>query len=299
MTRPKAGNDFRDPRARIERDEMAFATLRDGAKISYQEFGFYEPWTTPETIVMVHGFCRNSAFWYAWIPVLARRFRVLCLDLRGCGGSDVPAAGFSWSLQQLNDDLMDFMDATGTARAHFVGESMGGMVMPWIYQRSGARIQSITACSSNVGLRAASFAKEMAGGAASMTEAITLAPTLQHYIRKTEGSRLAADEVSEQAKVWYADEWAKTSRRVWQEWSEQLVPTIDVTPELLKNIDCPLLFFGPSRCVKLPLEEARYWTEHAPHSRLEIIDSASQALAFAKAEICASITRDFLVELSN
>jgi hypothetical protein len=35
-------------------------------------------WTKPDTIVMVHGFCRNSAFWYAWIPILSRRFRVLC-----------------------------------------------------------------------------------------------------------------------------------------------------------------------------------------------------------------------------
>jgi len=129
-----------------------------------------------------------------------------------------------------------------------------------------------------------------------MTEAITSAPTLQHYIRKTEGSRLAADEVSEQARAWYADEWAKTPRRIWQEWSEQLVPTIDVTPELLKRIDCPLLFFGPSRCVKLSLEEARHWTDNAPRSRLEIIDSASQALAFAKAEQCADITVKFLMQ---
>jgi pimeloyl-ACP methyl ester carboxylesterase len=172
---------------------------------------------------------------------------------------------------------------------------MGGMVMPSIYQRSGERILSITACSSNIGLRGA-FAKEMAGGSASMTEAITSAPTLQHYIRKTEGSRLAPDEVSEQARAWYADEWAKTPRRVWHEWSEQLVPQIDVTPELLKNIDCPLLFFGPSRCVKLPLEESRYWAEHAPQPRLEIIDSASQALAFAKAEECASISEKFLMQ---
>jgi 3-oxoadipate enol-lactonase len=272
---------------------MAFAKLRDGTRLHYREFGFYEPWTKPATIVMVHGFCRNSAFWYAWIPILARRFRVLCPDLRGCGGSDVPDAGFAWSLQQLNDDLMDFMDATGTPKAHFIGESMGGMVMPSIYQRSGQRILSITACSSNIGLRGA-FAKEMAGGSASMTEAITSAPTLQHYIRKTEASRLAADEVSEQARAWYADEWAKTPRRVWHEWSEQLVPQIDVTPELLKNIDCPLLFFGPSRCVKLSLEEARHWVDNAPHSRLEIVDSASQALAFAKAETCASITERFL-----
>ncbi len=109
-------------------------------------------------------------------------------------------AGFAWSLEQLNDDLMGFMDATGTRKAHFIGESMGGMVMPSIYRHSGERILSITACSSNIGLRGV-FAKEMAGGSASMTEAITSAPTLQHYIRKTEASRLAPDEVDEAARA--------------------------------------------------------------------------------------------------
>ena len=276
---------------------MPFARLRDGSKLHFEEYYFGEPWLTPETIVMVHGFCRNSAFWYAWIPILARRFRVLCPDLRGCGKSDVPKPGYPWSLEQLNDDLMGFLDATDTRKAHFLGKSMGGMVMPAIYRQSGERILSITACSSNIGLRGV-FAKEMAGGSASMTEAITSAPTLQHYIRKTETSRLAPDEVDEAARNWYADEWASTPRHVWHEWSEHLVPQIDVTPELLRNLDCPLLFFGPSRCVKLPLEEAKHWTDNAPHSRLEIIDSASQALAFAKPEQCASVTAEFLLQLT-
>jgi hypothetical protein len=64
------------------------------------------------------------------------------------------------------------------------------------------------------------------------------------------------------------------------------------------NLSEPLMRRAASG-VKLPLEEARYWAEHAPHSRLEIIDSASQALAFAKAGICASITREFLGQLAK
>ena len=165
---------------------------------------------------------------------------------------------------------------------------MGGMVMPSIYQRSGKRILSITACSSNIGLRGA-FAKEMAGGSASMTEAITSAPTLQHYIRKTEGQppRGGRSRASRPA-AWYADEWAKTPRRVWHEWSEQLVPHHRRRrPNCSQGIDCPLLSFGPSRCVKLSLEEAQALDRQRASFAAEIIDSASQALAFARAEECA------------
>jgi pimeloyl-ACP methyl ester carboxylesterase len=75
-----------------------------------------------------------------------------------------------------------------------------------------------------------------------------------------------------------------------------IVPQIDVTAELLQNLKIPLLFLAASHTVKLPLEEARYWTTHAPNARLEIIDSASQGLAFAKADDCAHRALKFLLD---
>jgi pimeloyl-ACP methyl ester carboxylesterase len=274
---------------------MPYVNLPDGAKIFYRVDDFTDPWSEPETIIMMHGYCRNSRFWYAWIPILARHFRVVQPDLRGCGKSDVPAPGFAWSLAQYHDDLIAFLDAAKIERAHFVGESMGGMVMPYVYSRSPQRVRSVVACSSNLGVKGV-MAKEMAAGAASMTDAIMSAPSLEHYIRQTEASRLAADEVSEAARTWYAQEWARTARRVWHEWSAMIVPQIEVTAELLANLQVPLLFIAASRTVKLPLEEARFWTDHAPDARLDIVDSASQGLAFAKAEECARLTLRFLLE---
>src|SRR5262249_13159806 len=66
--------------------------------------------------------------------------------------------------------------------------------------------------------------------------------------------------------------------------------------ELLQNLQIPLLFLAASRTVKLPLEEARFWTTHAPKARLETVDSASQGLAFAKADDCARRALSFLLE---
>jgi len=277
---------------------MTRANLRDGSYLDYTVYDFTDPWTKPDTAVMVHGFCRNSRFWFEWIPILARSFRVICPDLRGCGQSPVPKPGFAWSLAQYHDDLIDFLDAIGLESAHFIGESMGGMVMPYINSRSPGRIRSVVACSSNLGVRGA-MAKEMSAGAANMTEAITSAPTLEHYIRKTEGSRLAADEVGEAARAWYAAEWARTERRVWHEWSEMIVPQIDVTRELLAGFQHPLLFIGPSDCVKLSQDEARFWVGHAPQAELQIVESRSQALAFAKAEKCAHLSAAFISRQSK
>lgn len=273
---------------------MAYITLPDGCRIHYTEYNFVDPWVERPTVVLLHGFCRNSRFWYRWVPIIASQFRVLVPDLRGVGKSDVPAPGFPWSLTQFHDDLIGFLDAVGVAKAHIVGESMGGMVMPFIANRSPDRIASIVACSSNVGVRGA-MAKEMAGGAASMTEAITSAATLQDYARKTDGSRLAHAETTQAERDWFADEWAATARHVWHEWSAVLVPTIDVTPELLAGLRCPLFFMGPTRCVKLSPDEARFWVEHAHDAELALVDSASQSLFFANARTCAELTLEFLL----
>lgn len=62
-----------------------------------------------------------------WLPY-ARRFaparRVLCLDQRGHGESDKPAAGYRW--EQFGRDLAGFLDALDLRGVTAVGHSMGG-----------------------------------------------------------------------------------------------------------------------------------------------------------------------------
>jgi 3-oxoadipate enol-lactonase len=279
-------------------DAMPQVALPDGTPMHFRIDDFTDPWTLPDTVVLLHGFVRNSSFWYSWVPVLARHFRVVRPDLRGCGLTPPPPEGFPWSLARYHDDLIAFLDAAGIESAHFVGESMGGMVMPYIYSRSPFRVRSVVACSSNLGVKGV-MAKEMAGGAANMTEAIATAATLEDYIRRTDGSRLAPAEVPSEARAWFAREWAGAGRRVWLDWSTHIVPQIDVSAGLLAGLKVPLLFIAPSRCVKLPPDEARFWVEHAPDARLEFVDAVSQALFFAKAVECSNLALDFLLGLRN
>lgn len=275
---------------------MPHIALTDGTKMHYRVDDFTNPWTKPETVVLLHGFVRNCNFWFSWVPRLARHFRVVRPDLRGCGLTPLPPEGFKWSLAQYHDDLIAFLDRAGIESAHFVGESMGGMVMPYIYSRSPSRVKSVVACSSNLGVKGV-MAKEMAGGAANMTEAIATAPALEDYIRKTDASRLSPAEVPAEARAWFAREWASSGRRVWLDWSTHIVPQIDVSVELLAGLKVPLLFIAPSHCVKLPPEEARFWTEHAPAATLEFVDAVSQALFFAKSEECSKLALNFLFNL--
>jgi len=40
----------------------------------YRDDDFTDPWSTPETILMLHGNSDSGAVWYGWMPVLARHF---------------------------------------------------------------------------------------------------------------------------------------------------------------------------------------------------------------------------------
>ncbi len=53
----------------------------------YVEDCFADPWLTPETIVIQHGFGRNGEYWRPWVPALARHYRVIRRDMRAHGGS--------------------------------------------------------------------------------------------------------------------------------------------------------------------------------------------------------------------
>ena len=40
---------------------------------------FTDPWTRPDTILLLHGCAESGLVWYAWMPHLARRFKVVPL----------------------------------------------------------------------------------------------------------------------------------------------------------------------------------------------------------------------------
>ena len=98
--------------------------------IEYEVADYTDPWSDsePETILFHHGFCRNMDFWRGWVPELARNYRVLRFNSRGGGGTTVPVPGEPYHADQLVGDSLGLMDKLGIERAHWVGESSGGIL---------------------------------------------------------------------------------------------------------------------------------------------------------------------------
>lgn len=275
---------------------MPSVELADGTEIFYREDNFTDPWRTDvATVVMNHGFCRNSLFWYAWVPTLARHFRVIRWDARGVGNSTKPEKGFPWSLSQYGADLKEFLDQLGIDRAFFVGESMGGMALPYVTNAMPDRVAAFVACASHLGIRG-QVGHDMSLGTGDMGGAIRQSRTIEEYIRATEAGRLALDETSPAMRDWFCAAWAATPRQTWEEWSSVLVPQVNLTPEIFSKIKAPVLYIAASGSARASLDEAEAWIQHIPDARLAVVQTKSQAVAIVRPDECAALARDFFLE---
>ena len=62
----------------------------DGLEIAYALDDYTDPWRTVETVILVHAAMGSSTRFHAWVPHLAGDFRVVRIDMRGHGETQVP-----------------------------------------------------------------------------------------------------------------------------------------------------------------------------------------------------------------
>lgn len=114
-------------------------------------------------VVMIHGLLAYSFSWRKNIPALQKYFRVLALDLAGCGYSGALKSG-NYGVEAWSRQLEEFLDATGIGKVHLVATSAGGAVALDFAARRPDRVESMvlaapaTACSRRVVWLARMFA---------------------------------------------------------------------------------------------------------------------------------------------
>lgn len=105
-------------------------------------------WAGPpgaDTLMLIHGVTFTAELnWGRVFAPLARRFRVVAMDLRGHG--DGIGVGSQFRLKDCADDIVALADALGIGRFVAVGYSMGGMVAQLLYQRHPARLSGLVLC---------------------------------------------------------------------------------------------------------------------------------------------------------
>jgi len=267
---------------------MPQVRIDDTLTMYYELDDFTDPWTTPETILLIHGVADTSKAWFAWVPQLARRFRVLRPDLRGFGQSSIPPRGYQWSLAALAQDLQNLLTQLQLSAVHVVGQRIGGSVaMQFAHDYPGS-VKSLT----------------VIGGPAALARS-TLNPSawleqvqregVEAWARSTMGRRLG--DVSPAMQEWWITEMGKSPQQT-MEGVFRYVATMDITA-LLPHITPPTLIITSDRSALAPVETVREWQRQIPNSRLLVLPSNAYHLAAAHPEECAAAVLKFIGSLST
>lgn len=79
------------------------------------------------TILLSSGLGGSGAYWTPQIDTLAKSFRVITYDHRGCGktGGTVPEQG---GIAAMAEDVLQIVERLGLKRFHFMGHALGGLI---------------------------------------------------------------------------------------------------------------------------------------------------------------------------
>jgi len=84
---------------------MPAARITPDLEMHYEIDDYTDPWTQPETVLLLHGNAESAAMWFGWVPTLARHFRVVRTDMRGFASSTPMPRDYEWTLDRVIDVL--------------------------------------------------------------------------------------------------------------------------------------------------------------------------------------------------
>ncbi len=114
-----------------------FVVADDGTRINVEVDG---PADAPP-IVVLHGVILSSASWAWLVPLLADRYRVLRVDLRGHGASG--RAPGAYDLAGFVSDARAVIEQAADGRAFVVGHSLGGVTAAALAQQSPSLVSGL------------------------------------------------------------------------------------------------------------------------------------------------------------
>jgi len=246
--------------------------------------------TPRQTILIQHGFGRNSQFWRHWVPLLAGDYRVIRRDLCGHGGSTDPGAAYPWSFDSLVRDLGDFCDALKLDRVHLLGESTGGMLAVGLAAKHPKSLRSITLCATPVTINAASQ-KFFAAGHASWQAAL-LEMGSEGWARWLLSQPGTAPPGDRERTEWSIKQFGRSSPQSLAAYS-RVISTTDITP-LLPQVRVPALLLAPTRSAATTIAEQERIAASLWQSELVQIDGAGHEIYIDRAKECVAALRDFL-----
>jgi 3-oxoadipate enol-lactonase len=262
---------------------MESFTASDGIRLAYYIDDFTDPWTAPPTLLLLHAAMGSARRYYAWVPTLARHYRVVRMDLRGHGNSEIPPSDRPLTLDRVVADVGELMDHLGLASAHIVGNSAGGYLGQQLAMNSPARVRSLMLFGSTPGLKNSQ--------APSWIPQIE-AKGLRAFLAETIADRLPLGEVDPGLVEWFLDEAAKNNPAYIGKFV-LLMASYDWSGEL-GRIRCPTLVVVPAAEPIGSTANYEPFRRLVPDVEMRVYDRAPHNICDAFPDRCAADVLAFL-----
>lgn len=277
---------------------MPNITHPNGQITYYEDDNFADPWKVQETILIQHGFARHSAFWYHWIPVLARQYRVIRRDARGHGRSSAPPKTYEYTVKTILDEIVDTLDQLGIEKVHWLGESTGGIWGEAMAVEHPKRLLSLTVCSSPMYLPPIAL-ESLSFGYQSFPESLRKLGSRGWAVEAAK--LLKTDQISDQAYVdWWIDQVSLPSGDALADHAE-LLEKVDAR-KFVERIEIPMLILAPrnSSLARLDGEDNQYdLHERVQGSQMVIIDGKGHEIYIDEPDRCQEAFIKFLGDLQR
>jgi 3-oxoadipate enol-lactonase len=247
-----------------------------GDDVYYETFGEADA----PAVVLGHGAGGNHAIWFQQVPVFEREYRVITWDQRGFGNS-TNRTGLA-NPQTATNDLLAILDHLEVARAHVVGQSMGGWAAMGLALAHGSRVCSLVLADTLAGIAidgwwnaAASIPPRVGpfNHPALSNEFCVRNPERAHLYLELGGLR--RDPLTDQSVM------LKT------------LGEVSFTDEQVAELQPPVLFIVGSHDEIFPPDLIAKAASRVPGSEVEMIEGAGHSPYFEQPSAWNALVRDF------
>jgi 3-oxoadipate enol-lactonase len=262
---------------------MNTVEIRPGVAMAYEDHCFVPPWTSPQTIVTVHGNAESSRAWTCFVPHLAGKYRVVRPDMPGFGVSPEPP-GYRWNVDELADDLGRFLDALNIAKCHLVGAKYGGSVVMQYAIAHSDRLHSLSL-----------FGSPVRGSGTGNADKIRDLG-VRGWAQATQRARLGSGASDAQIAWWTDELMGKTNQRAAYGASSA---RIDMELEQnLSRIACPTLIVTTQESGLQSVAAVEAYAKQIADARVVVLPGDCYHIAAAAPDLCANHLLKFLQEIA-